>query len=337
MRASRLLTIQMLLQTRGRMSAAALAAALEVSVRTLYRDVDQLSAAGVPVVAERGRHGGFRLLEGWQTTLTGLTPAESQAVFLAGLAGPAAQLGLGEAVDSAQLKLLAALPAPWRDDARRIAQRLHLDPLDWYRESEPAPLLAAVASAVWNEQRLALRYSSWKAEVEREVDPLGLVLKAGTWYLVAAVDGAPRTFRVDQVRSLRALDGRARRPRGFDLAQHWSASMRRFERELYAGEATLRASAAGLQLLRQQGAVFARAVAAVQPPRSAGARVRLVVPVEAIGPTTALMLRLAPEVEVLQPAALRRAVVDRLRRALALYEPVRAGARSPIGRTGGPP
>jgi len=137
MRASRLLTIQMLLQTRGRLSARALAQALEVSVRTLYRDVDQLSAAGVPVIAQRGRDGGFELLDGWKTTLTGLTPSESQAVFLSGLAGPAAQLGLGDAVGSAQLKLLAALPAAWRDDAQRVAARLHLDPVDWYREAEP--------------------------------------------------------------------------------------------------------------------------------------------------------------------------------------------------------
>lgn len=327
MRASRLLKIQMLLQTRGRMSAAALAQVLEVSVRTLYRDVDQLSAAGVPVVAEQGRHGGFRLLDGWSTTLTGLTPSEAQAVFLSGLAGPAAQLGLGAAVDSAQLKLQAALPSPWRGDARRVAERLHLDPLDWYRDTEPVPQLPAVAAAVWNEQRLALRYDSWKGMVEREVDALGLVLKAGTWYLVGAVGGAPRTFRVAAIQAAVPAAGRARRPRGFELARHWVESTRRFEHDLFAARATVRASAAGLRLLRQQGALWARAVAAVRPPRG-GAWVRLELPVEADEVSARQLLRLAPEVEVLAPAALRRAVLQHLHAAWALYVGGPAGPSS---------
>src|SRR6266436_2391202 len=189
----------MLLETRGRMNARALAGALEVSVRTLYRDVDQLTAAGVPIFAERGRSGGFQLLEGWKTTLTGLTASEAQAVFLTGLAGPAAQLGLGAQVETAKLKLLTALPAPWREDAQRISSRLHLDPVDWYREPEPLPHLATVAAAVWHERQLTIRYESWKATARRTVSPLGLVLKAGAWYLVAAVDDKPRTYRISNI------------------------------------------------------------------------------------------------------------------------------------------
>lgn len=178
MRASRLLSLQMLLETRGTMSARALADALEVSVRTLHRDVDQLSAAGVPIYAERGRHGGFRLMEGWRTSLTGLTPSEAQAVFLSGLAGPAADLGLAHDVQGAQLKLLSALPASWRQQAQRVATRLHLDPIDWYREAEPVPHLATVATAVWDERQLRLRYDSWKKVATRTVEPLGLDRKS---------------------------------------------------------------------------------------------------------------------------------------------------------------
>src|SRR5918992_3044124 len=157
MRASRLLSILMLLQTRGRMSAEALAEEVEVSVRTIYRDIDQLSAAGVPVYAERGRSGGFRLLDGWRTRLTGLTVAEAQALFLAGLPGPAAALGIGEAMEAGQLKLLASLPADWQRDARRVAARFHLDPVGWYRSEAPPPYLQQVAEAGWSDPALSIR------------------------------------------------------------------------------------------------------------------------------------------------------------------------------------
>src|SRR5882672_746159 len=178
MRASRLLSILMLLQAKGRLSAAALAAELEVSLRTIYRDIDELSAAGVPIYAERGRAGGFQLLDGWRTRLTGLTALEAQALFLAGLPGPAAELGLAEVMEAAQQKLLAALPAGWQGDARRVGARFHLDPVGWFRDSMPVDQLPAIAAAVWSERRLRIRYESWSGIVDREIAPLGLVLKS---------------------------------------------------------------------------------------------------------------------------------------------------------------
>src|SRR5437868_4380485 len=205
MRASRLLSLLMLLQSRGRMSAQSLADALEVSVRTVYRDVDELSAAGVPVWADRGRLGGFQLQPGWRTRVDGLTAPEARAVFLAGLPGPAAQLGLGEAMASAQLKLMAALPDGWREDARRVSARFHLDPIDWYRGPSATDHLPAIAQAVWSERRVAMHYESWKGEVSRRVDPLGLVLKAGIWYLAAQVGSdkrGVRTYRLSNILDL---------------------------------------------------------------------------------------------------------------------------------------
>jgi predicted DNA-binding transcriptional regulator YafY len=319
MRASRLLSIQMLLETRGRMSARALAEALEVSVRTLHRDVDQLSAAGVPIYAERGRAGGFQLLEGWQTRLTGLTPAEAQAVFLSGLAGPAAELGLQAPLQDAQLKLLSSLPESWRADAQKVQARFHLDPVDWYREAAPTPQLATVAEAVWNERQLEMRYESWDGEVARVVSPLGLVLKAGTWYFVGAVGNDVRTYRISNLRHAAPLEARAKRPRQFELARYWADSVRRFESELYRGEAEVLASAAGLKGLRSQSAAVARAAAAAAPSRRKDGRVALRIPIESVEQATGQLVRLAPDVEVTGPPALRRAVVERLRKITRLY------------------
>jgi predicted DNA-binding transcriptional regulator YafY len=149
MRASRLLSILMLLQARGGLSASALAAELEVSSRTILRDIDQLSAAGVPVWAERGREGGFRLRPGWSTQLSGLTADEAQALQLAGLPQAATELGLGAAAASARLKVLAGLPEGLRQDAERLRSRVHIDPVDWYRAATPPRHLQAVARAVW--------------------------------------------------------------------------------------------------------------------------------------------------------------------------------------------
>lgn len=326
MRASRLLSLQMLLETQGRMSATALADALEISVRTLYRDVDELSAAGVPIYAERGRNGGFALLPGWKTTLTGLTPSEAQAVFLSGLPGPAQDLGLGGDVEGARLKLLSSLPASWREDAQRVSTRLHLDPVDWYRESDPTPHLPTVAAAVWSGHQITMRYESWADTAERTVSPLGLVLKAGVWYLVALPAGAApsanagaRTYRVSNILAAAALSTPVRRPARFDLAGYWAQSIRRFESGIYTGEAALLATPAGLNGLRALSSAVARAVAAAPPPRRKDGRVAVTIPIESVEHACGQLMRLSPQVEVLRPAALRRALVERVRATARLY------------------
>jgi predicted DNA-binding transcriptional regulator YafY len=196
----------MMLQAKGRLSAETLAEELEVSVRTIYRDIDQLSASGVPVYAETGRNGGFQLLDGWRTRLTGLTPPEAQALFLSGLPGPASQLGLGEAMASAELKLLATLPPDWQIEAQRVSSRFHLDPSGWFQRAGATDWLKPVADAVWGEYRLQLSYDSWNGMVDRVVEPFGLVLKSGLWYLVARGESRSegglvmRTYRLDSIR-----------------------------------------------------------------------------------------------------------------------------------------
>ena len=319
MRASRLLSLLMLLQTRGRLSAQVLAEALEVSVRTIHRDVDELSASGVPIWADRGRLGGFQLQPGWRTKVDGLTAPEAQAMFLGGLPGPASELGLGEAMASAQLKLLAALPDGWREDARRVSARFHLDPIDWYRGPSASDHLPAIAQAVWGERRIAMRYESWKGEVSRRVDPLGLVLKAGIWYLAAQVGMGVRTYRLSNILDLEVTDEAFERPADFDLAAWWLAATKRFEKELVTDTAQLRVSASGMRALRDLGAaVSSAAEASASEPDESGWR-RVTIPIESVAHAAAQVLRLGAQAEVLKPAALRREVVERIAAVAALY------------------
>lgn len=331
MRASRLLSILMLLQTRGRLSAPALAEALEVSQRTILRDMDHLSAAGVPVWSDRGRLGGFQLRAGWSTQLTGLTEPEAQALFLAGLPGPAAELGLGSAAASARLKLLATLPAEWRHDAQRVAARLHVDHADWFQPAGRAEHLGAVADAVWKQWRLSMRYESWSGVKQREVEPLGLVLKAGVWYMAArARAGAEaRIFRLSSIHELTVHPARFEAPPDFDLAGFWRGATQRFEAGIYRDTAVLRASARGLRLLQQLSPAVAQAVAPAiakacartpAPERRRARWQRVSIPIESIEHASNQLLRLGAEAEVLQPAALRARMAASARRLARVYE-----------------
>ena len=233
MRASRLVSLMLLLQARGRLTAAELAAELEVSERTVHRDVEALSASGVPIYAERGVHGGFRLVDGYRTRLTGMTGEEAEALFLAGMPGPAAELGLGTVVAAAQLKVLASLPPELRVRASRLVERFHLDAGDWFRASQPVPHLAALSEAVWNATRIAIDYDRGEGAARRVLEPLGLVLKAGTWYVVAGVDGSdPHVSRLARRQRRRRSASTFERTPGFDLAAYWAESAAAYERDV---------------------------------------------------------------------------------------------------------
>lgn len=309
MKASRLLSILMLLQSHGRLSATALAQALEVSGRTILRDVDQLSAAGVPIWAERGREGGFRLRPGWSTQLTGMTEPEAAALLLAGLPGPATELGLGQAALSARLKLVASLPAPLREQAAQVADRLHIDPVDWYRAPDTPTQLRQVAEAVWRSRRIRVRYASWRKTSWRELEPLGLVLKAGAWYLAAREAGQRdvRTYRLASIRELSPGSGSFRRPARFDLAGYWREASARFEAELRPLQARVRVSALALRWL-----VHARSRFVEEPEatceRAGWHLVQLAL--ESLEQGARQILGFGGEAEVVEPAALRTRVAD---------------------------
>lgn len=261
MRASRLLSILILLQLRQRLTADELAEEFEVSVRTIYRDIDALSAAGVPVYGDRGPGGGFQLLDGYRTKLTGLDASEAEAMLLIGLPGEAQAMGLGDAATRARNKLLAALPKAGSEEANRIAGRFHLDSRDWYRSARPTPFLSRVARAVLDRRLMAMTYQSWKARAEWKVEPLGLVLKAGHWYLVARGHGKIRIFNIADIQSLEIFEQKFEPPVDFDLAAWWQAEQARFEAELFSETATLRLSPLGLKrlaALSPRGATAAR-------------------------------------------------------------------------------
>ncbi len=322
MKASRLLSILMLLQARGRMTAAALAQAMEVSERTILRDIDQLSAAGVPLWGERGRQGGFQLREGWSTQLTGMTEPEANALLLAGLPGPATELGLGAAAASARLKMVASLPSGWREQADQVGERLHIDPLDWYRTQDSPRFLREVADAVWHGRRLSVDYESWQGPVQRDLEPLGLVLKAGAWYLVARAVGRDgvRTYRLASVIALKASGRSFKRPRGFDLARTWQESAARFEAELRTLQARVRVSPRGLTWFRNARiqAVDLPAEAA-NPPLLPDWR-EMLMPIESIEHGARQLLGFGAEVEVLEPAELRAQVLWQAGQLITLYQ-----------------
>ena len=321
MRASRLLSIMLTLSVRGRVSAAELAEQLEVSLRTIYRDVEALGAAGVPVYATRGRHGGIALLDGYRTRLTGLNADEADALFLSGVPGAAADLGLGGVVAASQLKLLAALPADLRERAGRIRDCFHLDAPGWLRETEAPAHLATVAEAAWTGHRLDVRYErANRAVVERTLDPLGLVLKAGVWYLVARVeDGAPRTYRVSRVRTATTRSDTFTRPAGFDLEAFWTEFQRDYTDRVFRDVARVRLSPDGVGLLFLLGPAAARRARTTFSVPDDDGWVEAQVPIESFVHGRHALLQLGDDVEVLEPAELRSAMADAARALNARY------------------
>jgi predicted DNA-binding transcriptional regulator YafY len=323
MRAGRLLSIMLLLQTRGRMTAQELADELEVSVRTVYRDAESLSAAGVPLFADRGPTGGYQLLDGYRTRLTGLTPDEAESLFLAGVPGPAAELGLGTVLAAAQLKLMAALPQDMRSRAGRIRERFYLDAPGWFANVDQPQSLETVAEAVWNQRAIRVHYQRWNGEVDRRLEPLGVVLKAGTWYLVAQTADATQnvhTYRVSRILKLETLDEQFERPADFDLSAYWQAWSERFESDLLRHEVRVRLSPTGREMLPylfHPAATRAVQQQVAQPCEDGWTEVTI--PVESLNHAYYELLQLGPDVEVLAPEELRERLAQAAEALVTMY------------------
>ncbi|HEX6870234.1 MAG TPA: transcriptional regulator [Micromonosporaceae bacterium] len=315
MRADRLLSILLLLQTRGRQTAYQLATELDVSIRTIYRDMTALAAAGIPIYADAT---GYHLVDGYHTRLTGLTADEAQGLALAGLPTAAADLGLAEPVAAAQLKLAAALPESLRERAARMRQRFHLDAPGWYNDGDSSEHLAAVADAAWGQHAIEVRYESWSGFVERRLEPYGLVLKAGKWYVVANASGSVRVFRVNHIRELSVLPDTFDWPGDFNLARFWRQHVPDFRSRLQQGEALVRLAPQVLdQIAHLLGQAVAGAVAAGEPQPDGWVLAR--VPTESHRHAETEFLRLGAQVEVLEPLALRQRIAATVASLAALY------------------
>ena len=319
-RSSRLVSILLLLQSRHRMTARELAGELEVSLRTVYRDVEALAAAGIPVYAEQGRAGGYRLVDGYRTRLTGLTESEAQSLFMVGLPGPAAALGLSQEAASAELKLLAALGPEQRVRAGRLRDRFHLDVPAWYREADDSPYLAPLAEAVLHDRYVDLVYRRWAEprEVERRVAPYGLVLKSGAWYVVGD-SGGVRTYRVSNILRLTPAADTFDRPDDFDLAAHWRRHLDEFDRRRFTGTALLRLSPGLVRRLPDlSDALLTKAVAGVAPDHDGWVTTEL--PIESDGHAAQQLARYGADLQVLAPTGLRAELRALARELLALYD-----------------
>jgi predicted DNA-binding transcriptional regulator YafY len=318
-RASRLVTLLLLLQARSRMTAAALAAELEVSVRTIQRDVEALAASGVPVYSERGRDGGYRLVDGYRSRLTGFGPDEARALVAFGAAGAARELGLGQALLSARLKLIASLPSGLREEMSAAIGRFHLDAPRWFTPRPSPACLAELAAGVFADLAVTARYRGRSGPRDCVLDPLGLVLKAGTWYLIAREGETVRGYRADRF-SRAAVSGRPfRRPEGFDLVTFWEEWRDRFERGLPVVMVSVRARAGcGGRLRRVVEPAHANRVDWAARPDPAG-WVRLSLPFEKLEYARAALLGFGADVEVLGPAELRSQMAAAAAGLSALY------------------
>lgn len=317
MRADRLVSILLLLQVNRRITARELAARLEVSERTIHRDMDALSAAGVPVVAERGNGGGWGLMEAYRTNLTGLNHSEIQALFLAKPSQLLSDLGLRQASEGALIKLLAALPSISRRDAEYARQRIHIDTAGWRNSPENVAALPALQEAIWQERKLQFTYERAGCEPSaRLVDPLGLVAKGSVWYLVAAVDGAPRTYRVSRIREARATEQPCARPPDFDLSSYWRQSAAEFQAGLPRFYAKIRLGSSVLGWMQYLGR--ASRIEHSEPPDAEG-WTTLTMRFDAEEEACQFALSFGPQAEVLEPESLREKVIAAAKATLERY------------------
>lgn len=321
MRADRLISLLMLLQTRGRMTARKLAGELEVSERTIYRDIEALSAAGIPVYSETGREGGYALLDSYRTSLTGLNQGEMRALFMLSIPAPLVELGLSQELRAALLKLSAALPGESRGEENRVRQRFYLDSEWWHQDEEFVPHLKTIYQSVWDDHRINLTYRPIPGvQIEQAVEPYALVAKAGGWYLVCARKGGLHVHRLSNLLEVKYSGEPFDRPEDFDLVAFWENWCREQEKRLALYPVTLRLSPEILPYLPMFfGDHIQAKVDQAGPPDENGWQT-LEISFESLEAARGRLLGFGREVEVLAPTALRKSILDFARQTVSLYQ-----------------
>ena len=321
MRADRLVSILLLLQSRGKMSARELSQELEVSQRTIYRDINALCIAGVPVYSETGPEGGYALVDRYRTTLTGLTAGEVQALSTLNIPAPLGDLGLRQELQSALLKLSVALPESHRQTEEKIRQRIHLDSTWWQQGEERVPYLQIVQEGVWQNLKLRIVYSPiFNVEMERLVAPYGLVAKAGIWYLVYARQEVITVRRVSNLINVTLSDEKFERPANFDLASYWDRWASETEGYLSDFKVRVRVSPDFIpELPRFFGSQIQTRISQAEPPDKQG-WIELELFFESFVAARERLLGFGGGIEVLEPLALRLSMIDFAQQIISLYK-----------------
>ncbi|MCQ6560891.1 helix-turn-helix transcriptional regulator [Paenibacillus mendelii] len=324
MRGDRLLSILLMLQDSGLITAKVLAERLEVSERTIHRDMEALSSAGIPVMADRGSVGGWRLMEGYKTDLTGLTREELQALLLAASVRLPTDTDLRVKLESALIKLVTAAPSEHLSDVRRIRERLHIDGIGWNNHHEPTPWLSLIQEAVWNDHRIEFSYNKGDQTVVRIAEPLGIVAKGKVWYMIATVDTETRTYRISRITEARLTGDHYDRPVDFDLAAWWQASTAAFYEQLPRFHALLRMEEDQLAKLKRIRYVNVQAVRDTPSLRVEDVSPEHLLEVEvvfdSIEVACEVLFSFASTVEALEPAILRETMLERAQLLVARYQ-----------------
>jgi predicted DNA-binding transcriptional regulator YafY len=318
MRADRLISIILLLQNHGKMTTKALANELEVTERTIHRDMEALSVAGIPVLAERGKHGGWRLVDQYRTRLTGLKDSELKTLFLSPSFQLLSDLGITKDWKEARQKLLAALPNTLQSQADNLWNRIHIDIDPWKQSSQETTALSLLQQAIWEERKICIAYEKANKESsERIVEPLGLVAKGRTWYLVAVSNQEIKNFRASRIKSVELLNETFIRPPHFQLAEYWTESKQSFVRNLPIFEVEVEASPSIMERLSFSGR-FAQVVSKGSPNENGWIPVKLTFDTEQ--EAASYIIGFGDQIKILSPTSLIESVKAIGESVLLLYK-----------------
>jgi predicted DNA-binding transcriptional regulator YafY len=304
------------------MTSRELADKLEVSERTVFRDMEALSAAGIPVYAERGSSGGWLLAEGYRTNLTGMKAEEILSLLLTNPSNLLDDLGIKDHFEAAFQKLLAASPTAIKKNAEMVRQRMLVDGAGWHQSKESFEHLSTVQEAVWEERQLYIKYSRDEETVERIVYPLGIVAKRNVWYLIAQSSGDMRTYRISRLVDARMLEEMFARPQGFDLEQYWEQSTQQFKNSLPRYPARLKVHP---KLHSRIGQERYASIIQTEEAKEGSEWLELDIEFQTLHSACEIILSYGSLVEVMAPEELRATVVSELTAAASIYHPVEKG------------